>query len=54
MMKRMTQGLRALVTNSGLGCSQSSCGRYILRRLHENEELIFYGKTLPFSGRFKW
>jgi len=25
-----------------------------LRRLHENEELIFYGKTLPFSGRFKW
>jgi len=43
----MTQGLRALVTNARLRCSQSSRGGQVVRRLHEDEEFIFRREALP-------
>jgi hypothetical protein len=52
LIERMTQGLSALVTHSGLGCCKSSRGRQVQPRLHEDEELIFSNETLPFDGRF--
>ena len=52
MIKRTTQGLGALATDSRLRCSQSARGRQIQPCLHEDKELIFCSKLLPFDGRF--
>ena len=48
----MTPRLCALVTNPRFRCSQTSRGRQVQARLHENEELIFRRETLSLHAHF--
>ena len=48
----MTQGLRALVTNSRLGAPNPRVAVRYSACLHEDEELIFRSETLPLDARF--